>query len=107
MENLNAPSKEDVMELLTTLVSELDNWDLEEMEMQVTIASNGETCPITGSVEWGYQTGDNSYSGGAYGYRHWGVGYVEKDMDIEEVAMDLISQIEEGLAYEQLHYDCR
>ena len=32
---LNAPSKEDVMELLTTLVSELDNWDLEEMEMQI------------------------------------------------------------------------
>ena len=104
---LNAPSKEDVMELLTTLVSELDNWDLEEMEMQVTIASSGETCPVTGSVEWGYQTGDNSFSGGAYGYNHWGVGYVEKDMDIEAVAMDMIAQIEEGLAYEQLHYFCQ
>ena len=107
MENLNAPSKEDVMELLTALVSELDLWDLEEMETQVTIASNGETCPITGSVEWGYQTGDNSFTGGAYGYKHWGIGYVEKDMDIEAVAMDMIAQIEEGLAYEQLHYDCR
>ena len=105
MENLNAPSKEDVMELLTTLISELDLWGLEEM--QVTIASSGDTCPVTGSVEWGYQTGDNSYTGGAYGYNHWGIGYVEKDMDIEEVAIDMISQIEEGLAYEQLHYFCQ
>ena len=95
MENLNAPSKEDVVELLSVLVTELDLWDLEEM--QVTVASSGDTCEITGSVEWGYQTG----------YNHWGTGWVSKDIDIEELAIDLISQIEEGLAYERLHYDCR
>ena len=105
MENLNATSKEDVVELLSVLVTELDLWDLEEM--QVTVASSGDTCEITGSVEWGYQTGDNSYTGGAYGYNHWGTGWVSKDTDIEELAIDLISQIEEGLAYERLHYDCR
>tara|TARA_B100001250_G_scaffold414345_1_gene452097 strand:- start:1099 stop:1416 length:318 start_codon:yes stop_codon:yes gene_type:complete len=105
MENLNAPNKEEVMELLSNLIPELDRHDLEEI--QVTLASNGVTCPITGSVEWGYQTGDNSYTGGAYGYNHWGVGYIYEDVDIEDLALDLIGQIEEGLAYEQLHYDCQ
>ena len=107
MENLNAPNKEEVMELLSDLLSESDAFFWGEEEIQITIASNGETCPVTGSVEWGYQTGDNSYTGGAYGYNHWGVGYIYEDVDIELLAIDLIGQIEEGLAYEQLHYDCQ
>ena len=32
--------------------------------MSVTIAT-------TDGSAWGYQTGDNSYSGGAYSFRHW------------------------------------
>jgi len=42
---------------------------------------------------WSYQTGDNSYSGGAYGYRSWGVGYVTRRCNSREVARDILSDL--------------
>lgn len=40
--------------------------------------------------EWSYQTGDNSYTGGAYGHPYWGVGYLYRDSNCREVAKELI-----------------
>lgn len=42
---------------------------------------------------WAYQTGDNSYSGGAYLHRFWGVAGVYRRSNSREVARDIISQI--------------
>jgi hypothetical protein len=47
--------------------------------------------------KWGYQTGDNSYTGGAYGYRVWGVAGVYKDSDPADVADDIMAQIDDQL----------
>ena len=48
---------------------------------------------------WGWQSGDNSYSGGAYGYRHWGVAdYITKDSDINEHVQNIIGQLEDCLS---------
>ena len=55
--------------------------------------------------EIGCQTGDNSYSGGAYGYRNWGLGSIDDETDSDELAEEIIEQLSESLAYEGLH-DC-
>jgi len=44
---------------------------------------------------WGYQTGDNSYTGGAYSYPHWGVVAIHRRSNSKEVAKDIQSQIAE------------
>lgn len=50
--------------------------------------------PETG--DWGYQTGDNSYTGGAYGYPVWAVTSIYRRQDSRAVARDLIDQLDEG-----------
>jgi hypothetical protein len=44
---------------------------------------------------WHYQTGDNSYSGGAYGHMHWAVVSVTRDCVPSEVADEIADQIGE------------
>jgi hypothetical protein len=38
--------------------------------------------------EWSWQTGDNSYTGGAYGYRDWGVTRVYRATNSRDCARD-------------------
>ena len=42
---------------------------------------------------YGWQTGDNSYDGGVYGFHTWGVVGVYPDTDPEECADDILGQI--------------
>lgn len=58
----------------------------DEPGMQVTIGANAEG--------WNYQTGDTSYTGGAYGYANWGIGYLYRDTDPDEFARLLVEDLE-------------
>ena len=51
--------------------------------------------PETG--DWSYQTGDNSFNGGAYGYPVWAVTSVYRRQDSRAVARDLVDQLWEGV----------
>jgi hypothetical protein len=42
---------------------------------------------------WSYQTGDNSFTGGAYPYPFWGVTRVYRRSNSRELARDLIDQL--------------
>lgn len=42
---------------------------------------------------WSYQTGDNSFTGGAYGQRYWGVVTLFRDSDPADLAADAVGQI--------------
>jgi hypothetical protein len=44
---------------------------------------------------WDYQTGDNSYSGGAYFYPHWAVVGVYKNSNCRDLARDIQNQLAE------------
>lgn len=55
--------------------------------MTVTIGADGT------SAEFGFQTGDNSFSGGAYGYPYWGVVILTRRSNCRELARDAIEQI--------------
>ena len=56
--------------------------------MQLTVGWDGKK-------DWSYQTGDNSFTGGAYGYQHWAVISVYRDSDAGDLAGDIHEQLEE------------
>ena len=53
--------------------------------IQLTIGANDES--------WSYQTGDTSYTGGAYGFAHWGIGYVTRRCNSREVAKEILADL--------------
>jgi hypothetical protein len=55
----------------------------------LTVGTSGETA-----TSWSYQTGDNSFTGGAYHYPHWAVVSVYRDSN----CLDLAHEIREQLA---------
>ena len=44
---------------------------------------------------WNYQTGDNSFTGGAYSHPHWAVIYLYRRSNCLELAKDAANQIAE------------
>ncbi len=50
---------------------------------------------------WAYQTGDNSYTGGAYGYSTWGLGYIYRDSNSYAVADAIISELTDLGAFDR------
>ena len=94
----NLPSKQD----LVTLIREILEQDFvfnEDGFIDITVASNG-----TDPDDWGFQLGDNSYSGACYFYHHWAIGYIDEQTVPEHLAIELLDQLEELVAFEQL--DC-
>lgn len=57
--------------------------------MDVTIGWDPE------SGDYSYQTGDNSYTGGAYGYPHWAVVYLDRRSNSTELAREVRRQLDE------------
>lgn len=51
---------------------------------------------------WNYQTGDNSFTGGAYGYREWSVVTLYQDSDAHKVAEEIISNLGDGEAFAEI-----
>ncbi len=49
--------------------------------------------PETG--EWNWQTGDNSYSGGAYFHRNWAVVGVYRNSNCKVVAGDILQALKD------------
>lgn len=68
-------------------------------------ASDEDTLPsiqlTVGADEkgWDYQTGDNSYSGGAYLHRFWGVVTVYRRSNSRELAREILEQIKDQAVY--------
>ena len=98
--------KEDLVKIIESIATEYEKYykDDEEIEyLQLTVGTNGDVCEVSGSLQYGYQTGDNSYTGGAYGFRTWGLGFIDDETDPDEQADEIIEQLSEHLAYEFLN----
>ena len=64
--------------------------DAEEFgELDLTVAVDDEF------TQWNYQTGDNSFTGGAYGLPHWGVTTIYPDSDPLGVYEEIITQLQD------------
>ena len=83
----------DMTALVTALIATIGDQDRaseddSESSMQLTVGAN--------RAGWSYQTGDNSYTGGAYGYSNgWAIVSLYRDSSPSEVAQSIVSQCEE------------
>jgi hypothetical protein len=50
-----------------------------------------------GALSWGYQTGDNSFTGGAYGHPYWGVVTLTRESDVMELAREAMEECMEAV----------
>jgi hypothetical protein len=99
--SIKLPRKGELVRLIKSLKRDIgDDYRSSEFDsedsipsMCVTIGADGE-----GHDSWSYQTGDNSYSGGAYHYPHWAVVTIHRRSRSSEVADDILSQLHEALA---------
>jgi len=76
-----------------------DDEDDDTPGMQITIGyTQGDNVECS---SWDYQTGDNSYSGGAYLHPTWGIGHLYRTSNCRETAKEIIADIIENLPYEK------
>lgn len=59
----------------------------------LTIGWNSEDGMYNYKHDWSYQTGDNQFEGGAYGYQHWAVVDIYRRDNARNLAKELISQL--------------
>jgi len=100
MNNPILPTIEEIAEIVADVMRSLDDYDDEEITemdggIDLTIATNGKEVEGVGCADWGFQTGDNSYTGACYHYRNWAVRTVGKEDSPNEVAEDLLDQLSE------------
>jgi hypothetical protein len=55
----------------------------EGMELTIGVSEDG---------SWNWQSGDNSFTGGAYGHAYWGVETLSRDVTAADVAASLVDQ---------------
>lgn len=96
---LKLPPRGEIIRLLVSLKREIaddyrasDDPDDKNPGMQVTIGANEDG-------QWNYQTGDNSYTGGAYGLPYWGVISLYRRSNCRELANDAIEQIADAQSW--------
>lgn len=56
------------------------------------------TIATTNGKAWDYQTCDNSFTGSAYGFRHWAVISLYRDSNCLELAREAIGELRELIA---------
>lgn len=89
--NITIP-REEITALVTACIADIGDGyrapddDGDEPSMQLTVACNNK------GTHWSYQTGDNSFTGGAYGLPHWAVVTLTRDCDPKDIVDDIFSQ---------------
>lgn len=98
----------DWTKLVTSLIPDIcddsrasDDPDDETPAMCLTIGFTPESEDE--DFSWGYQTGDNSYSGGAYSHPHWAVVTIARDSIAADVAAEIAGQIGELVSHPKLY----
>ena len=56
---------------------------------------------------WSWQTGDNSFSGGAYLFPNWAVVGVYRSSNCKDLADDILSQLIEIISDREVQYEQR
>lgn len=72
-----------------------DDPDDDTPAMQLTVGFTPATD--VHDYSWHYQTGDNSFSGGAYLHPHWAVVTILRDSNPEETAEEIATQLSEAV----------
>ena len=89
--------RDDLLDVIRYAISTVSPEDFASAIEEDEAPYNYLTVGMNDSGEWSFQTGDNSFTGGAYGYAHWAVVSVFEDSDPEEVYQEIVSQLEDLL----------
>lgn len=90
---IKLPKIGELAALLKALKKDIrDDYRIDDQEDDTPTLCVTVGCDIE-TGEWAFQTGDNSFSGGAYGYRHWGLGYLTRRSNSRDVAKSIIDDI--------------
>lgn len=88
----------DMVRLVAALIPDIrddyratDDLDDNEPGMCLTVGADADG--------WGYQTGDNSFTGGAYGFATWAVVYLSRDSSPASVAAEILHAIDDYDSY--------
>lgn len=93
---MKLPPIKDIRALLIALKPTIgDEYRADEFSADDTTPSMLVTIGADESGNWSWQTGDNSYMGGAYGYPHWALVALTRRANCTELARDAINQIAE------------
>lgn len=88
------PSKKDLSALVRAVKAEIsDEFRAFEGDETPGIQLTVGFTPESGA--WSYQTGDNSYSGGAYGHPVWAVVGVYRRSNSRELAAEILAELAE------------
>ncbi len=85
------PKIKDLSELIRYLKPQICDDYIDEGDTLPSLCLTVGADTTTGA--WSYQTGDNSYTGGAYGYRDWAVVTVYRRSSSVELARDIREQL--------------
>jgi len=85
------PSATNLAQLVREIKKNVGSYGDDEDYITLTVGASGE-----GRASWSFQTGDNSYTGGAYLYPHWAVVEVGKRDNSNEVAKEILNQLHEA-----------
>ena len=81
---------------LIELVQHVKKTAIEDKQaIDLTVACNND-------LEYGYQTGDNSFIGACYSFPFWAVTIVDCDTEVSLTVDELVDQIEEYFTFERL-----
>ena len=94
---MKAPSIKEVTALVRAIKKTIDNdcraYDEDDTPaILITIGADKDG-------NWGFQTGDNSFTGGAYGFPFWGIAAIYRNSNCHEIARSLIDQVKEAASY--------
>ena len=92
MKKLSSEVKTDIYDFINQYLPEFKRDSKEYDGLDITFATNDE------GDTWSYQTGDNSYTGGAYGLPHWSVSFIDTETVASELYSDVINQLEDLLS---------
>ena len=84
--------RREVEETLKSLKRNLIHSDSKEFEVTLGVTPSEE------GFRWDYQTGSNSFSGGAYSHSHWVCLYLTRRSSCRELSKDAVGQLKELLA---------
>lgn len=68
----------------------------EQKEMGVHLTLG--VTPVESGFDWNYQTGDNSFTGGAYGHPHWINIYLMRRSNCKVLSKEAVEQLRDLVA---------
>jgi hypothetical protein len=93
------PTIKDITDLLISLKSQICDDDRASDDLDDTLPGMQVTIGYTpDDKSWDYQTGDNSFTGSAYGHPYWAVIDLYRKSNCRDLARDAVNELKDAIA---------